>query len=60
MHGLAGSTRATRIITESGGVIPIEFDMTQDNANHIHSVWRDVKRDLGDDVLKTHYLESPR
>jgi hypothetical protein len=36
----------------------IEFDMTQDNANHIHSVWRDAKNDFGDDVLKTHYQES--
>jgi hypothetical protein len=36
----------------------IEFDMTQDNANHIHSVWRDAKNDFGDDVLKTHYKES--
>jgi len=38
----------------------IEFDMTQDNANHIHSVWRDAKNDFGDDVLKTHYQESHR
>jgi len=38
----------------------IEFDMTQDNANHIHSVWRDVKSDFGDDVLKAHYQESHR
>jgi hypothetical protein len=36
----------------------IEFDMTQDNANHIHAVWRDAKNDFGDDVLKTHYQES--
>jgi len=36
----------------------IEFDMTQDNANHIHSVWRDAQNDFGDDVLKTHYQES--
>jgi len=36
----------------------IEFDMTQDNANHIHSVWRDAKNDFGDDVLKAHYQDS--
>lgn len=38
----------------------IEFDMTQDNANHIHSVWRDAKNDFGDDVLKAHYQDSHR
>jgi Protein of unknown function (DUF3500) len=24
----------------------IEFDETQDNANHIHSVWRDLQGDF--------------
>ena len=33
----------------------IEFDMTQDNANHIHSVWRDFNGDFGGDLLKAHY-----
>jgi hypothetical protein len=33
----------------------IEFDMTQDNANHIHSVWRDFGGDFGGDLLKAHY-----
>lgn len=33
----------------------IEFDMTQDNANHIHSVWRDLNGDFGGDLLKAHY-----
>ena len=36
----------------------IEFDMTQDNANHIHSVWRDLSADFGGDLLKAHYNES--
>ena len=40
------------------GSFLIEFDMTQDNANHIHSVWRDAKNDFGDDVLKAHYQDS--
>jgi hypothetical protein len=35
----------------------IEYDNTQDNANHIHSVWRDFKNDFGEDVLKEHYKE---
>jgi hypothetical protein len=33
----------------------IEMDETQDNANHIHSVWRDYKNDWGVDLLKMHY-----
>lgn len=36
----------------------IEFDMTQDNANHIHSVWRDFAADFGGDMLKAHYDTS--
>ena len=33
----------------------VEYDNTQDNANHIHSVWRDMKNDFGFDVLAEHY-----
>src|SRR6266705_2213296 len=33
----------------------IEFDDTQDNANHIHSVWRDFTGDFGEDLLQQHY-----
>jgi hypothetical protein len=33
----------------------IEFDQTQDNGNHIHSVWRDYKGDWGEDLLAAHY-----
>ena len=36
----------------------IEYDCTQDNANHIHSVWRDFNGDWGMDVLKMHYQTS--
>jgi len=38
----------------------IEFDDTQDNANHIHSVWRDFEGDFGLDLLKEHYQSSHR
>ena len=38
----------------------IEFDDTQDNANHIHSVWRDFNGDWGEDLLKDHYQSSHR
>ncbi len=36
----------------------IEYDCTQDNANHIHSVWRDFSGDFGEDLLKKHYHAS--
>jgi hypothetical protein len=36
----------------------IEFDETQDNGNHIHSVWRDYQNDFGADLLKMHYEAS--
>jgi len=36
----------------------IEFDDTQDNANHIHSVWRDFSGDFGQDLLQQHYAAS--
>jgi hypothetical protein len=32
----------------------IEFDNTQNGANHIHSVMRDPTGDFGDDVLRSH------
>jgi hypothetical protein len=38
----------------------IEFDDTQDNANHSHSVWRDFEGDFGLDLLKEHYQTSHR
>ena len=33
----------------------IELDNTQDKANHIHSVWRDLTHDFGGDALRAHY-----
>lgn len=37
-----------------GPVTLIEFDNTEDNANHIHCVWRDPANDFGADVLAQH------
>jgi hypothetical protein len=36
----------------------IEYDNTQNNANHVHAVWRDLKDDFGEDILRRHYDES--
>src|SRR5882724_11473892 len=38
-----------------GPTLLIEYDNTQNNANHIHSVWHDPKRDFGLDLLRAHY-----
>jgi Protein of unknown function (DUF3500) len=38
----------------------IEYDDTQNNANHIHTVWRDFTGDFGEDLLKEHYQTSHR
>jgi len=36
----------------------IEYDNTQNNANHVHTVWRDLNNDFGDDLLKRHYEQN--
>jgi len=36
----------------------IEYDNTQNEANHIHSVWRDFAGDWGEDLLAAHYRHS--
>ena len=36
----------------------VEYDNTQDGANHIHSVWRDYNGDWGLDLLSRHLTES--
>jgi hypothetical protein len=38
-----------------GPTIIIEYDNTQNNANHVHSVVRDLKHDFGGDQLLEHY-----
>jgi hypothetical protein len=38
-----------------GPTFLIEYDNTQNNANHVHSVWRDFEGDFGEDLLKQHY-----
>jgi hypothetical protein len=38
----------------------IEYDDTQNGANHIHTVWRDFEGDFGLDLLKEHYQSSHR
>lgn len=37
-----------------GPTFVIEYDHTQNNANHVHTVWHDRTRDLGGDLLGEH------
>ncbi|MEJ0087313.1 MAG: DUF3500 domain-containing protein [Pseudomonadota bacterium] len=37
-----------------GPTLLIEYDNTQNDANHIHTVYRDLDRDFGGDVLRAH------
>ena len=38
-----------------GASFLIEYDNTQNNANHIHLVWRDFAGDFGRDLIRMHY-----
>jgi hypothetical protein len=38
----------------------IEYDNTQNGANHIHAVWRDLANDWGEDLLAAHYRTGHR
>jgi hypothetical protein len=38
-----------------GPSLLIEYDNTQNDANHVHTVWRDFTGDFGDDLLREHY-----
>ncbi|APV52380.1 hypothetical protein BWI17_09520 [Betaproteobacteria bacterium GR16-43] len=38
----------------------IEYDASQDDGNHVHTVWRDFTGDFGRDLLRDHYSASHR
>jgi hypothetical protein len=42
-----------------GPTFVIEYDNTQGQANHSHTVWRDLAKDFGEDLLLEHYRENP-
>ena len=43
-----------------GPTFLLEYDNVQDDANHIHSVWRDFNNDFGQDLLADHYKKAHR
>lgn len=42
-----------------GPTVLFEYDNVQNNANHIHTVWRDLEDDFGEDILRRHYETAP-
>ncbi len=42
-----------------GPTFLIEYDNTQNGANHIHSVWREFEGDFGRDLLREHRRRHP-
>lgn len=38
-----------------GPTFIIEYDNTQNDANHVHTIWHDRQHDFGHDLLKEHY-----
>jgi Protein of unknown function (DUF3500) len=42
-----------------GPTFLIEYDNTQNDGNHIHSVWRDFDGDFGRDLLREHVKSTP-
>ena len=42
-----------------GPTFLVEYDNTQNDGNHIHSVWRDFDGDFGRDLLREHVKGTP-
>jgi hypothetical protein len=42
-----------------GPTFVVEYDNTQNDANHAHLVWHSPTNDFGADALRRHYAESP-
>ena len=55
--GWAGSTERGRqhYYRIQGPRFLIEYDASQNDGNHIHTVWRDFSGDFGRDLLRQHY-----
>ncbi len=58
--GWAGATESGQphYYRIQGKTFLVEFDNTQNSANHIHLVWRDFDGDFGRDLIREHYQHS--
>ena len=56
--GWAGSTEYGKphYFRVQGPTFLIEYDNTQNDANHVHTVWREFDGDFGADLLRQHYV----
>ena len=58
----AGSTEAgpghPKYYRIQGPTLIIEYDNTQNNGNHVHTVVRDLQHDFGGDMLLEHYRKG--
>jgi hypothetical protein len=54
----SGESGAPHYYRIHGPSFLIEYDNTQSDANHVHSVWRDLSNDFGVDVLARHYAAA--
>ena len=56
--GWAGSTARGRphYYRVQGPLFLIEYDASQNDGNHTHTVWRDFSGDFGRDLLREHYM----
>jgi hypothetical protein len=54
-----GRSLVKSLSTAQGSTFLIEYDNTQNHANHIHCVWRDFNGDWGEDLPAEHYRNSP-
>jgi hypothetical protein len=41
-----------------GPITLTEYDNTRNDANHIHSIWHDLRRNWGRDLLREHYAHG--
>lgn len=41
-----------------GGSFLVEYDNTQNDVNHVHTVWRDADNDFGGDLLREHVRQG--
>lgn len=59
--GWAGSTERLKghYYRLQGPTFLLEYDDTQNNANHIHTVWRELHGDFGPNLLAEHYQAYP-
>lgn len=46
------------LLPHSGKTFVVEFDNTQNQANHVHTVWRNFDGDFGRDLLREHYARD--